>query len=324
MSEETILFHNVSSLDEVDEKLEHTAYGYIQNLSLIIFPYNAQERVMAHFAAYFDESGTHGSPILTLAGYIATVEQWAHFAREWDEILKQESLTHFHMSKFEARQGEFRGWDNDRRLGVQKRLIGIIKRRVNIGIFCAVNLAAYDEMVTEWRRKPFGSPYNFCVKMCLSIISFWAQEYEREEPIAYVIEHGAGYNHEIDKSFSAVFAREEMRKFFRLGSLTFADKKQALPLQAADLLAYEVWKDSSNEFLNENDQKRPQRKSFVSLLEKLHRGSYWGRDEFLRERERENTNFDIRTREGIFTFRFRPEDDTVDEVIHPTLREESE
>src|ERR1044071_6141048 len=76
---------------------------------------------MSHFAAYFDESGTHGSPILTLAGYIGTIEQWAEFSREWDELLRHEGLTHFHMSKFEARRGEFEGWDNERRLRVQKR-----------------------------------------------------------------------------------------------------------------------------------------------------------------------------------------------------------
>jgi hypothetical protein len=263
---------------------------------------------MSHFAAYFDESGTHGSPILTLAGYIATVEQWAEFSREWDELLKQEALTHFHMSKFEARRGEFDGWDNERRLRVQKRLLGIIKRRVTLGVFCAVNLAAYEETMTEFRRTNFGSPYNFCVKLCLAFVSFWAQEYKRKEPIAYVIEHGAGYNKEINRSFADMFASQEWRQIFRLGSLSFVDKKAALPLQAADLLAYEVWKDATNRFLIEGEKKRPQRKSFTSLMETLHRGTYWGKDEFLRENDREITNFDIRTPEATVSFRFKPED----------------
>jgi hypothetical protein len=320
MTDKSALILDTPVLDELDDKHEHSAHEYIQNLSLIIFPYNAQERVMANFAAYFDESGTHDSPILALACYIATVEQWAHFLREWDEILKQESLTHFHMSKFEARRGEFAGWDNERRLRVQKRLISIIKRRVNVGIFCAVNLAAYDEFITEWRREGFGSPYNFCVKLCLSLISFWAQKYERKEPIAFVIEHGAGYNGELTASFNGIFANEQMRQYLRLGSLTFVDKKMALPLQAADLLAYEVWKDSSNKFLADADKKRPERKSFRSLREIIHQGTYWGRDEFQQERERENTNFEIRTPDAIFTFRNQLEKDGVDIVIEPSFK----
>jgi hypothetical protein len=84
-----------------------------------------------------------------------------------------------------------------------------------------------------------------------------------------------------------------MRDFFRLGPLTFDDKKRALPLQAADLLAYEVWK---------------------------HQGMYWGRDEFLRERERENTNFEVQTPDGTFTFNFNSEDDESSrEIITPSL-----
>jgi len=123
---------------------------------------------MATFAAYFDESGTHdGSPILALAGFVATTKQWAEFAREWSELLNQEGLTHFHMSKFEARRGEFVGWSNERRLRLQQRLIGIINRRVNMGFFWAVDLQAYEEKVTGWQRDIWGSAYNFCVGNCL-------------------------------------------------------------------------------------------------------------------------------------------------------------
>jgi hypothetical protein len=272
---------------------------------------------MASFAAYFDESGTHGSPILALACYITEVGQWAEFSREWDEVLKQERLTHFHMSKFEARRGEFTGWDKDRCIRVQKRLIGIIKRRVNVGIFCAVNIADYEETITEWRRKTFGSPYNFCVKLCLGFISIWAQHFNRTEPIAYIIEHGAGYNHEINRSFSEIFANEAMRKYLRLGTLTFADKKAALPLQAADLFAYEVWKDTTNRFVTDANKRRPERKSFESLRERVHRGTYWDKDKFLLENAREGTNFEVHAPEVHLTFEFNPEDDISPREIIP-------
>lgn len=270
---------------------------------------------MASFAAFFDESGTHGSPVLALAGYLATVEQWTEFSREWGEALNQESLTHFHMSKFEARRGEFTGWDKERRLRLQKRLIGIIKRRVNVGIFCALNLRDYEETMTEWRKAHFGSPYNFCVKLCLGFTSLWAQKYKRTEPITFVIERGAGYNSEINNSFNGIFADETLRKLFRLGSLTFVDKKAALPLQAADLFAYEVWKDATNRFVIDAGKKRPERKSFRSLRETVHQGSYWGRDEFLRENARESTNFEVQTDEATLIFNFKPEDDTTPHEI---------
>lgn len=58
------------------------------------------------FAVYFDESDTHdGSPVYTVAGYIATVEQWTHFEREWIDLLKELGLwprTAFHMADIEC------------------------------------------------------------------------------------------------------------------------------------------------------------------------------------------------------------------------------
>lgn len=256
---------------------------------------------MATFSAYFDESGTHGSPIITVAGYIATDVQWTEFAREWDEVLKRERLAVFRMSKFEARRGDFtaeNGWDNARRLRVQKQLIGIIKRRINIGIYCSLHLPAYDDMMTGWRRGQYGTPYSFCVKNCLGQISYWAQKYNRPEPLSLVIEHGAGYNNEINSAFRAAFADEGKREVLRLGTLSFADKSTAIQLQAADLLAYEIWKETCNQYLLPKGKRRPRRKSLESLFETPHWGTFYGRNELLNGLKLEINSDTIKLPEG--------------------------
>jgi len=47
-----------------------------------------QDLMAMLFTAYFDESGTYlGSGAVVVGGYVATVEQWQHFAREWNYIL---------------------------------------------------------------------------------------------------------------------------------------------------------------------------------------------------------------------------------------------
>src|SRR6266851_4007452 len=119
------------------------------------------------FSAYFDESGKHDSPILTLAGYIATDEQWREFAREWNEALSSERIALFHMSKFESGYDGFsedNGWTKQRKIALQSKLIGIIRRRVNIGIHCSIDLTAYEECMKGWRKNHYGTPYAFCVK----------------------------------------------------------------------------------------------------------------------------------------------------------------
>jgi hypothetical protein len=225
---------------------------------------------MAFFSAYFDESGKDNSPLLTVAGYVATAKQWAEFAREWDEALKKEGVKIFHMKDFENGYGEFtkeKGWTKERKISFQSKLIGIIKRRMNFGVYTSVDIPAYEELITGWRRTRNGTPYHFCLTVCFTNISFWQQKYERKEPIAYVIEHGAGFNHEINKAFQATFADEIRRQMFRLGSLTFETKDRAIQLQAADMLAYEAWKDACNFYLLPRHERRKRRTSFEKLIQ---------------------------------------------------------
>src|SRR5689334_2240194 len=43
------------------------------------------ERLFVVFQAFIDES--YDADCFAFAGYIATAEQWAHFAKEWEELL---------------------------------------------------------------------------------------------------------------------------------------------------------------------------------------------------------------------------------------------
>ncbi len=59
---------------------------------------------MSAFSAYFDESGhPDDSPYLVIAGGIAEVEQWAHFEREWTELLAPLGTKLFHAVDFHRR-----------------------------------------------------------------------------------------------------------------------------------------------------------------------------------------------------------------------------
>lgn len=265
---------------------------------------------MAFFNAYFDESGKDNSRILTLAGYIATKEQWDEFAREWSAVLKDEGVKIFHMKDFENGYGEFKeedGWTRERKIAVQKKLIGIINRRTNIGIFSSVDLPDYEECMRGWRREYYGTPYTFLVKNCLSQVSLWAMHFRRREPIAYVIEHGAGYNHEINEAFRAAFANDIKREMMRLGSLTFETKQRAIQLQAADMLAYEAWKDVCNSGLAP-DKRRKRRKSFELMLTKAMSWTFYDKTELERMHKREDEgDFSVELPEGGAVLFTKPE-----------------
>ena len=64
---------------------------------------------------------------MTIAGYVAHEEQWGRFEQDWRALLNRESFSHFHMTDFENRQGQFKGWGQERRIQVIGDLIAIIK-----------------------------------------------------------------------------------------------------------------------------------------------------------------------------------------------------
>lgn len=61
--------------------------------------------------AYFDESGTHGaeSPLVTVAGFIATVEQWNRYERDLRDLFIDFDVKKFHAMDFRQRKGDFKG-----------------------------------------------------------------------------------------------------------------------------------------------------------------------------------------------------------------------
>src|SRR3989442_933399 len=134
------------------------------------------------------------------------------------------------MTDFENRQGQFKGWGQERRIQVIGDLIAIIKSNFLVPVSASLILR---EAALLNRFAPPNSPYTFCVQECFKKVGEWAADNGHTERIAYVFEGGAGYGTELERLRKLIFAEEERKQRLCFRSLTFADKKEALPLQAA-------------------------------------------------------------------------------------------
>lgn len=241
--------------------------------------------LMTMLAAYFDESYSHKpNPLVyTVAGYISTVQEWKRFQKEWTRELRRAGVDFFHMTTFEARMknddgkllgvGMYKDWNNEKRVEVIKRLHRTIHRRVMVGIAASVVVADYDEVITPELRPGFGDPHEFAVIACLKHIRRWGQENGYSEPIAYVFESGSDRQKIVNSSFQHAYLDEEKRREYRIGSWAFADKRDLNPLQAADVLAYEVMKEQSRRL--EKGNTRPVRRSMENLAKKAHLNEWY-------------------------------------------------
>jgi len=218
---------------------------------------------MAMFAAYFDESGTKDSKAIAVAGYISTVDQWKRFEGEWRDVLQEANIPFFHMAKYESRWGHYKPWSDFKRKMILEKLILAIRNRTRMPIGVAVSVADYEKV---YGPSPLINVYTFCALQCISLVGKWAERSGYQELIAYFLESGAGYNCELDALTSLISGSDARKREFRFGSLTTANKRDVLPLQAADVHAYETYKEMVNRILPATRLK-PQRWSALALLD---------------------------------------------------------
>jgi hypothetical protein len=133
-----------------------TLYSPIQHLADAVFlnhdPSKRYFAIMTAHTAYFDASGDKGASMLTVGGYISTVEDWKIFEAEWNAVLDKYKVPYFHRKKFIANQKPFTNakWKREEtRKAFLDKLVGVIARNVN---FCVLNLLPIPDWETVNRE----------------------------------------------------------------------------------------------------------------------------------------------------------------------------
>ncbi len=104
---------------------------------------------------YYDKSGTHAnSPAVCVAGL----------------VLDEFGITIFHMTDWEKRSKEFKGWDDEKRIDPFQRLVLVLRKTFRRGFSATVNLSDYDN-----ERFKSIRPYLFCVLQRLRSGGAWAK-----------------------------------------------------------------------------------------------------------------------------------------------------
>jgi Protein of unknown function (DUF3800) len=219
--------------------------GYLDQAMVLAFPASVLpgDRFMVIFDAYFDESGTHqGADALTVAGYVSTPERWIVFEQEWNAALSEYGLDHFHMTKFVNRAPAYKDWTDIERRKRYARLVGIIERNTVASVGTVIPRKLFDSIMSEKAKRICGGPYGLAVSATFIFLARLVKERRPDGCVAYVFESGvAGYG-EILKVLVENEQDPSTKEFFRLLSFRFENKRQLVPLQAADILAYELYK----------------------------------------------------------------------------------
>jgi hypothetical protein len=195
------------------------------------------------FTAYLDESGTHdGSQAVSVAGYVSTPEAWTRFEADWRAALDDFGIDMFHMSDFENRAGDFQRWPNELRQERLARLIRIINTNVIASFGTTIMCSQYADTFSSEAHRFVGGPYGLAAVMVMMDLGKILRLTGALGSIAYVFESGALGAGQVLQVFTANEQNPKQKEEMRLLSLRFENKRDFVPLQAADILAYELYK----------------------------------------------------------------------------------
>jgi hypothetical protein len=203
---------------------------------------------------FFDESGEHdrltGQLVrLTLGGCWANFEAWQAFSLDWAAILEAFGVRVFHMTDFEADRGEFKGWD--KRPDDHRRLLN--------GLLDTMIRHIHD-YVGFSEATPNGD-VDFKRIYEENLVSMIANSSFQSEPAIVLARHN---DYGPAKIALVVEATERAFAFkgFKIKTWTVENPADSCPLQAADLVAYELAR-----FAREKELHRPMRYPLKRLHE---------------------------------------------------------
>ena len=190
--------------------------------------------------AFIDDSGTGGdSEWVVLAGYIATVEDWLAFDDEWQEVLDQEpALKYFKSTEAESLKGQFSGFSKDQRNERIDKFISVIQKRARQAIEVRVRLSYYNSIVRGNLPKVLDDPYYFLFTGFIFAATGMERVFGEGQPVECVFDSSERFGKPSTEFFKSM--RTQYGDVIANANVAYRDDKEFLPLQAADLLAWQV------------------------------------------------------------------------------------
>jgi hypothetical protein len=209
--------------------------------------------------AYFDESERTGG-VFGVAGYAFVPAQARKFEKEWSTVFAASGGCH--MVDLAAARGEFKGTPRKELDQLLKEAVKIINKRISFGVSISCNVAEVQQLSPRWIQG-FGHAYPICCHFAMFALGNAIGDAGLRDDVAYTFEAGHLYEPEARAFMMNVAKGGPFKESYRYRSDSFLSKSDAIPLQAADMLAWE-WTKCQDETLEKRI--RPIRQSLYALF----------------------------------------------------------
>ncbi|MEI7924902.1 MAG: DUF3800 domain-containing protein [Chloroflexota bacterium] len=202
---------------------------------------------MAVVSCYLDDSGTHeGSGHVVSGGVLAPIEVWPDFIERWTDALSRIGVRRWHSTDAEGLRGEFVGWSIERRDAAREEMLGIVLGAD--GIITTGNVVPrrhWDNLMSTESQAVFGTPWGLATHMVVARIGdqIVKQGIDSDVSIQYIVDKPPRGYDRVARLFADVIATPAIRARYRMATIAPGSSSLHPQLQAADIVAYELYKE---------------------------------------------------------------------------------
>jgi hypothetical protein len=221
--------------------------------------------------SYFDASynGQPSGGSYAVAGWLATGERWNSFASQWQAVLNEFSVPYMHMKEFAHFRGPYQnGWKNEeeKRREFIRKLNTVIAHHQTASFVCLIDRDKFEKANQEFElREYFGNEFALCGLSCVQQIYKWLKEQNKLPSADSIFEDGDERGKLTDllkmRGYPEPAYRPKFDKTTPAGIIP-----GMLPLQAADMLAYEA-RLNFDKYGDAEAAMKQYRKSFLALAD---------------------------------------------------------
>ncbi|MDG2532570.1 DUF3800 domain-containing protein [Sphingomonas sp. HITSZ_GF] len=191
--------------------------------------------------AYVDDSiSSVGERRLVLATLIQTDATWSAFELDWRHALAAPpAIAYLKMAEAQNRRDQFKGFSEKERNRKLHALADVVARHALWGFHASVSTRDYRELVEPVAPYPMRTPYFLLFYAIVFGVARMHEALAVDEPCDFVFDNYSGLDKKTLPMLNDMIATSGGSWGDRIsGSVKFADDKDEVAIQAADMLAW--------------------------------------------------------------------------------------
>ena len=196
-----------------------------------------------------DQTYTNGKYVprtFVVGGFLATDTIWEKIQDRWAGCNQWACVSRYHAAEVNALDGEYTGWSKEKQIEYSKRLLATLGDQGTE--LCAISIGLkvrdYEKTISEEGRRKWGNHYVVCFKQAISYIAQLMGNLPTEDKFAVILERDKEFENDAVEIFYSM--KDDLSWGGGLGRRLAAcapgNPEEIIPLQAADLIAYETFR----------------------------------------------------------------------------------